>query len=315
MPCIPDPPEQYNLVDDGVEENLELALVEEEVPANVASEKSDGGEISSNRPPLFAEPLVPGPIGQQLVPLPPFVQGPAQVAPINFYPAQSAVAYQYYTTTTTPFLCFSADTMVATTNGEKRMDELRIGDVVRTSIATGATFVPIVSFLHRLPEAKANFVRIQTDDDSVLKLTPLHLIQIATFPTMSGLEPSGKLVKAEDVKVGDHLFRLNNNGTKFKLVNVTRITVVSETGAFAPLTSNGYIVVNNLVASCHSVSHATVVQQTFFAHLRLLEEVFWKLFGLHAIDDEGMVELPTGTITIVKWLQYIVPSIPLFSVQ
>uniref|UniRef100_A0A914VF42 Hedgehog protein Hint domain-containing protein n=1 Tax=Plectus sambesii TaxID=2011161 RepID=A0A914VF42_9BILA len=40
--------------------------------------------------------------------------------------------------------------------------------------------------------------------------------------------------------------------------------MVEEIGAFAPMTSNGLLVVNGMVGSCHSVNKMLSLQQTFF---------------------------------------------------
>jgi hypothetical protein len=168
-------------------------------------------------------------------------------------------------------------------------------------------FVPIISFLHRLPDTKATFIQIEVENGILLKLTPLHLIKIFTHTTASG-----RMVQATDVKIGDRLFQLDKNSTKIVHVNVTKITIVEEIGAFAPLTSNAVIIVNDLVASCHSITESLQVQQSLFTSLRMIETMFWQFFGQYAQD---VVELPPGTMIFASLMQYFFPNIPKDSCQ
>ncbi|KAK6044588.1 hypothetical protein COOONC_17907 [Cooperia oncophora] len=74
--------------------------------------------------------------------------------------------------------------MVETPSGTKRMDQLKIGDLVLTAEVNSTVFTPVVSFLHRLPDTVASFIKLQTDDGE-LKLTPQHFIYKVGFQTRS----------------------------------------------------------------------------------------------------------------------------------
>jgi hypothetical protein len=92
-------------------------------------------------------------------------------------------------------------------------------------------------------------------------------------------------------------------------VTVTNVTVVEEIGAYAPMTSNGEIVVNNLIASCHSVSRTHGLQYLFFSYMRKLESLLWPLFATETAEQsDGFVDVPIGAWKILSMLDYIFPS-------
>jgi len=61
------------------------------------------------------------------------------------------------------------------------------------------------------------------------------------------------------------------------------ICQVEETGFYAPLTANGNLIVNNVLASCHSNMAIQTLQQTFFAWWRTLNSLISRL--IPAIRD------------------------------
>uniref|UniRef100_A0A914WP11 Hint domain-containing protein n=1 Tax=Plectus sambesii TaxID=2011161 RepID=A0A914WP11_9BILA len=206
--------------------------------------------------------------------------------------------------------CFSADSLLVTKTGQtKRMDELKIGDeILSTAFGQQAVFVSVESFLHRLPHTKTQFLRIETSDGSVIKLTKQHII----FVIKGNKE---KFLAAQDVKVGDQL--LQRDGKAFSPILVTNLTMVEEIGAFAPMTSNGLLVVNGMLASCHSVNKMLSLQHTFLGFMRRLESFFsqWQqiFFDSDASVGNGFVDVPTGTWQLLSVLEYIIPISPFLS--
>uniref|UniRef100_A0A914W6F2 Hint domain-containing protein n=1 Tax=Plectus sambesii TaxID=2011161 RepID=A0A914W6F2_9BILA len=209
--------------------------------------------------------------------------------------------------------CFSADSLLETKTGQtKRMDELKIGDeILSTAFGPQAVFVSVESFLHRIPHTKTQFVRIETSDGSVIKLTKQHIIFV--IKRIKGNK--GEFLAAQDVKVGDQL--LQRDIKAFSPILVTNLTMVEEVGAFAPMTSNGLLVVNGMVASCHSVNKMLSLQHTFLGFMRRLESFSsqWQhiFFGSDASVGNGFVDVPTGTWQLLSVLEYIIPISPFMS--
>jgi hypothetical protein len=127
--------------------------------------------------------------------------------------------------------CFSGSNVVLVKNrGQVRMEDLNIGDLVHVG---GGTFEPIYSFGHYSPSANAQYLFIQAQGVS-LELSPDHMVYTAA----KGAVPAAEL------KIGDTLQDGDGNWTA-----ITSIRFVSSTGAFAPFTPSGTIVVGGALSS------------------------------------------------------------------
>jgi len=205
--------------------------------------------------------------------------------------------------------CFSADSTVITDAGEKRMDELKIGDRVMSSTAGSTLFVPVVTFLHRMPEKLGEFYHLQTDDGAHLKLTAQHFIYRAKCPDSESESSNGHaLIYAKDVKVGDCVYRLTADRRRLHPVRVVNIDLVPQLGIYAPMTSNGDIIVDGILASCHNVIRAQSLQQTFFSFVRTIEDYARWAVGKVSLVDESLVNLPIGADYFLSVIDYLVPS-------
>jgi hypothetical protein len=123
--------------------------------------------------------------------------------------------------------CFSKDATVQVFGkGPMSMKDLQVGD----QIFTGSEYQPVYGFAHHNPNVQAEFVKIQTDQDSSLEVTGGHFVY---------LQGMSSPVRADNIKVGDAL-----QGAK-----VTSIETVQKQGVYAPLTSNGRVQVDGIMAS------------------------------------------------------------------
>merc|ERR1712025_563245 len=110
-----------------------------------------------------------------------------------------------------------------------RMSNLKIGD--RVQVTEDGKFDTVYSFGHYRPDSVSEYLSIQ----STAKAAPITI----SAPHMLFLD-SKKAVPASTIKVGDTLLGGNT---------VTKIDKVSLSGAYAPFTYSGSIVVNDVVAS------------------------------------------------------------------
>ena len=135
--------------------------------------------------------------------------------------------------------CFNADATIELRSGKMiRMDELAVGDVVRSDAAGG--FSTVYTFAHRKGDtARAvGYRRILLESGHALELTAEHMVFVGKQARM-----------AANVRLGDELNVVNCAGTQ----RVTQITTVYKIGGtFAPFTRSGSIVVNGVVASTYS---------------------------------------------------------------
>ncbi|TMS32415.1 hypothetical protein L596_000254 [Steinernema carpocapsae] len=228
MNCLPDPPEEENEV--AIESQQEISRILEKVVD--VQEQGDNGNDQVVQ------------VGEAVVP----VQSAGY-----YYPVAGGVP-----------ACFSKDTVVQTPEGFKTMDEIKIGDMVLSIDGDMPRYSPVMSFLHRLPDVETSFIKIYTHEEDVLKLTPQHFIYrtVCENPQFNA-----EMIHAEKLRVGDCLYKRTNTTDLDKVV-ITDIMVVKEIGAFSPMTANGDIIVNDLLASCHNVvrssslSHPTRLSTT-----------------------------------------------------
>jgi len=192
--------------------------------------------------------------------------------------------------------CFSGDMEVQTSEGPKAMKDIKIGDMVLSHEENMISYSPVIMFLHRLPEEQADFRLIQTDQGHSLKLTDWHLVYtVECDAPMAVMTPS----HAVDVTVGQCL-AVNNDGV-FKLAKINNITVVEAAGIYAPLTASGDIVVNDILASCHSNVNVQGLQQSFFGWMHIIKDYF----GMPVAEDG---RLPTTVESVISAMEWIMPA-------
>lgn len=173
--------------------------------------------------------------------------------------------------------CFPADASVELEDGQvKPMAQLEIGDSVRV----GATsFAKVFMFTHREGEAVSNYLTINTDTGTSIKVTPGHYIYA-----------NGKLVPAQMVKAGDLLVRGDGaTGT------VTKVTNGVAKGLYNPQTTHGDIVVNDILASTYTTAVERVCAHAMLSPLRLVFNVLG--LGTRSFESgaKGIVDfMPIG---------------------
>ena len=120
------------------------------------------------------------------------------------------------------------------------MDEVKIGDTVLT--ASGMK--QVYAFVHRTPHnfspMQNAFLRIETESSKAIELTENHMIYV---------NQESNPVSAGQVKVGDYLSLMEHDNSMAKPSKVISITTAGSNGAYSPVTEDGTIVVNGIVAS------------------------------------------------------------------
>eukprot|EP00548_Thalassiothrix_antarctica_P000591 CAMPEP_0194138306 /NCGR_PEP_ID=MMETSP0152-20130528/8136_1 /TAXON_ID=1049557 /ORGANISM="Thalassiothrix antarctica, Strain L6-D1" /LENGTH=711 /DNA_ID=CAMNT_0038835733 /DNA_START=193 /DNA_END=2328 /DNA_ORIENTATION=+ len=129
--------------------------------------------------------------------------------------------------------CFSGESMVNVENkGSMQISNLVLGDVVQVA---NNKFEPIYSFGHKDDSSFVKYLQIATEGQFVpLEISDDHMVSVS----------DGRYVPASTIKKGDMLFTSSG-----EVAAVKSIKSVMRKGAYAPFTSSGSIVVNNIVAS------------------------------------------------------------------
>jgi hypothetical protein len=143
-----------------------------------------------------------------------------------------------------------------------------------------------------MPQITTDFHRIELTDGKVLKITSKHYIYKTECTLENEIVPFDKIaqvpVYAERVEAGDCLYVLSDRQQNaFEQRRVQKIDIVRETGIYAPMTSNGDIVVNDIYASCYNILNNRVMQQSFIENVRALPSLRW-IFG-EKEEEEQMV--------------------------
>jgi len=197
--------------------------------------------------------------------------------------------------------------------GSTQMRDVQLGDEILTR---SGRYSRLLALLHDSSEADALYLCIRHDRGS-LKISPLHLLyhqrrreedQCADNKEApsDGEEAAAawSWAPAQDVRVGDRL----DDGVGCELV-VHSIEWLRDLGAFAPLTSDGALLVNGALCSCysppgagwltHSICHRVMLPLRVFEEFRAGVEN-WSRWDKSsntppALSLEPLWLLPTGS--------------------
>lgn len=198
--------------------------------------------------------------------------------------------------------------------GEATIDQVQLGDYVQTS--SGFSKVYAFAYGHNDGKEKHEYVKIETND-ATLEMSPNHILFVggkSAIPKM-----------AKDVVVGEIVQVASADATdKARYSKITSIETIMKEGQYAPLTEDGTIVVNNVVASSHSTEGAapevklfgiTLIdmhqfEQMLFAPLRLLCMFSFDDFcSADFHDEEGTHNWDSVTEHLIDMLTYDAPDL------
>ncbi|KAM4538562.1 indian hedgehog B protein-like [Fundulus diaphanus] len=170
--------------------------------------------------------------------------------------------------------CFPADASVTLDSGDqKSISDLRPGDRVLASSGGdgGPVFSEVLTFLDRDPTTLRLFVALQTEAGARVSLTAAHLLFVSGRNCSEGAAPAPgflRTVYAGDAQPGQCVL-VSDRGPG-RLSRISRVSVRVSRGAFAPLTRQGTIVVDGVMASCYAVVDQHWLAHWAFAPLRLV---------------------------------------------
>ena len=148
-------------------------------------------------------------------------------------------------------LCFPGNATVECkipheTNREKQMQDLSVGDVIRT----GMGWSEIYAFMDACP-SNATYVQIQCESGHSLTISPHHFLYVTREGT--GLPMS---LEACKIHLGDLLSVVDNAPAtpepSVRLSKVVQLDIVEAMGYYAPLTLEGTLFVDGVLVSCYA---------------------------------------------------------------
>ena len=138
--------------------------------------------------------------------------------------------------------CFSSKTRVEVMGkGVVPIHTVNVGDSIKSR--KDGTYSKVFGF-HRNDSAETLFRRIYTGNNSVLEVTPTHMV------FLNGMQYP---IPASQVKVGDELQQLDDPKEIEQQKTVTKIDLVQHKGFYSPITEHGTVVVDGIVASNFSL--------------------------------------------------------------
>lgn len=186
--------------------------------------------------------------------------------------------------------CFPANAYVRREDGEQILiKNVKIGDKLLTLNHQGSPIYSEVNMMmHRQPNVVVkDYVKISTEAGKTIVLSLHHLIAISNINSSTQQFIFGKDI----IPRHHHILTYDEKG------GVARSRVLSkeyatELGAFAPLTMEGTLVVNDVYASCysefpsHMISHHVfIVWRTIYSYLSPLLDFQSSADGIHWYPD------------------------------
>ncbi|XP_062396372.1 desert hedgehog protein [Sardina pilchardus] len=147
--------------------------------------------------------------------------------------------------------CFPGSATVTVEGGEQMpMFLLKPGDKVLSQTELGQTvFSRILLFLHKDCESRSLFLVLGTEDGQRLTLTPNHLLFHSSYYEAD--HSKYQACFASRVQKGDYLL-IHGSGGRVRPSKVTSLTVEERTGIYAPLTEEGTLFVDGVLASSYA---------------------------------------------------------------
>ncbi|XP_076301077.1 hedgehog signaling protein [Lasioglossum baleicum] len=163
--------------------------------------------------------------------------------------------------------CFPGRSLVRTSDGvSKRLDQVRLGDRIAALDSRGdIVYSEVIAFLDRSLTERRQFVRLTTESGRVLTLTPAHLVPVeGRSPMFAGrVQPGDKILVRDPADENEVEHRLRWD-------KVVDSRLVLEEGVYAPLTTEGTLLVDDVVASCYAV-----IDNQNWAHMAFMPIRVW----------------------------------------
>lgn len=151
------------------------------------------------------------------------------------------------------------------------MDQLEIGDKILTQSASGSLiYSKVIMFMDAKPDlAIKSFIEIETENPKrKIQLTKRHLI--ITSRDNNNFEATF----AENVNRGDFVKVLLSNESSLAAARVSSVRLQANVGAYAPLTEEGTILVNGILASCYALTERHSTAHLSFLPWRYMNGIF-----------------------------------------
>lgn len=191
------------------------------------------------------------------------------------------------------------------------MSDLKIGDEVLTveSESNKTVFSPVIMFLDRDTNRTHDFYSLITRSGRKLTLTGSHLVYVKEDGDNVSMSQE-QVSFARQVIPGQWLRVLDAKVGQVKFEQVVDVRIESKTGAFAPLTETGNLLVNQVLASCYANINDQWLAHASFLPVRISSSLLRLIPGSTVRREDE--EQPNGIHwypRLLKWIaDRILPS-------
>lgn len=176
--------------------------------------------------------------------------------------------------------CFPGSSAVILQDGtRKAVKDLQPGDRVLAADHDGnPIYTDFIMFLDRDSTTRRLFYVIETHSGQKLTLTAAHLLFVGRNSSTQA-EEGMSAVFASQVQSGQKVFVFDAERNRLEPVSVKRIYTQMHEGSFAPVTVQGTVVVDQVLASCYAVIEDHDLAHWALAPVRLAHWVSSLLFS------------------------------------
>lgn len=204
--------------------------------------------------------------------------------------------------------CFHGSSIVILADGRtKPLKELQVGDKVLAADQQGNLVASdFLMFMDKDQQITRDFQVLETDEPHRrLTLTPAHLVFVMNSNNTNSSYI--RAVFASNVKLGQWLVAVGNDRPDHLIpARVTKIYSEHYEGSYAPVTSHGTIIVDQVLASCYAVVEDHDLAHWVFAPVRLWHS-YLSLVGMvkelnHVHQMDGVHWYPELLYHVGGWL-------------
>ncbi|KAM9827671.1 sonic hedgehog protein [Neosynchiropus ocellatus] len=147
--------------------------------------------------------------------------------------------------------CFPGSSTVTLQDGStKAVKDLQSGDKILAADEGGnLVYTDFIMFIDQEPTTRRVFFVIETHTGEKITLTAAHLL----FVSRNSTDAPSSAIFASQVRPGQNVFVYDPELRALEPVTVKRIYTQEHVGSFAPLTAQGTVVVDQVLASCYAV--------------------------------------------------------------
>lgn len=174
--------------------------------------------------------------------------------------------------------CFPGSSTVTLQDGTKKaVKDLQTGDRVLAADDDGnPIYTDFIMFIDQDSTTRRLFYVIETDSGQKITLTAAHLLFVGHNSTE---EERMSAIFASKVQRGQKVFVFDAERSRLEPVTVKRIYTQEHEGSFAPVTAQGTVVVDQVLASCYAVIEDHELAHWALAPVRLAHWVSSLLFS------------------------------------